>query len=108
MEEVYESRFNPDFARDLLLEIAQERSLDNLLQTIIRRLVERPSVAAARIWLLDKGDVCGTCVRRPDCPDQTRCLHAVAGGGRSIADPPIDYVRMNDKLARVPLGTGII
>ena len=74
-----EDRFDSEFASALLLEIAQEQSLDLLLKKLVQRLLDRPHVARVRIWLINKGDICATCVRRPDCPDQTRCLHAVAG-----------------------------
>src|SRR5690349_10600578 len=106
MEPMPEAKFNPDFARDLLLEVTQLRTLDQLLKKIVQRLVERPNVALFRIWLIEKGDICHKCVRRPDCPDQTQCLHTVAGGGKSIVDPNDDFSSIDDCLARVPLGVG--
>ncbi len=66
------------------------------------------SAALIRIWLVKEGDSCATCPKRPQCPDPTRCLHAVVAGGASIADPPTDYSRMDKWLPRVPLGVGII
>ena len=101
------SEFEPDFASSLLLEIAQEQSLDTLMKTLVRRVLERPAVARVRIWLVDKGDICATCVRRADCPDQTRCLHAVAGGAKRDAGPEDEYVLMTDFFARIPLGVGV-
>lgn len=101
--------FDPDFAASLLLEIAQERSLDQLLKKLVCRILKRPGVARVRIWLIDKGDICATCARRPDCPDQTRCLHAVAGGSNLIsgAQEEEEYSRMIDRYARLPLGIGV-
>ena len=105
-----DNRFDSEFASRLLLEIAQEQLLDQLLKKVVHRILERPGVARVRIWLIDKGDLCATCTRRPDCPDQTRCLHAVAGGGHRISES-IDegeYVRQTDRYARIPLGVGVV
>jgi transcriptional regulator with GAF, ATPase, and Fis domain len=103
-----ENRFDSVFASSLLLEIAQEQVLEQLLKKVVHRILERPNVARVRVWLIDKGDICSTCVRRPDCPDQTRCLHAVAGGGNLIGnkDEEDEYLRMTDPFARIPLGFG--
>lgn len=104
-----DNRFDPDFAASLLLEIAQERSLDQLLEKLVCRILKRPGVARVRIWLIDKGDICSTCPRRPDCPDQTRCLHAVAGGSNLLGGAPEEeeYSRRIDPYARLPLGVGV-
>ncbi|HUZ06126.1 MAG TPA: nitric oxide reductase transcription regulator, partial [Candidatus Paceibacterota bacterium] len=103
-----DSKFDPSFASNLLLEIAQEQSLDQLLKKLVCRILKRPHVARVRIWLIDKGDICATCARRPDCPDQTRCLHAVAGGGNLLGkdDEEEEYLRMTDPFARIPIGVG--
>ena len=97
-----------DFALSLLLEIAQERSLEQLLQKLVRRALERPAVARVLIWLIDKGDRCATCVRRPQCPDQTRCLHAVADGANSTSRPGGECERIADCFARIPLNAGLV
>jgi hypothetical protein len=99
-----EDRFDSEFASKLLLEIAQEQLLEGLLKKLVRRILDRPNVARVRIWLIEKGDICATCLRRPDCPDQTRCLHAVAGGGNMINSKgeEEEYVRMTDPFARIP------
>jgi len=49
-------------------------------------------------------------VRRPDCPDQTRCLHAVAGGSHLISDTvdELEYIRLKDRFARIPLSTELV
>ena len=66
----------------LLHDMAQERSAAALLPLIVRRLAERPHVALARVWLVRPGDQCAACPARPECPDQTTCLHLVASAGR--------------------------
>jgi transcriptional regulator with GAF, ATPase, and Fis domain len=90
------------------LEIAQEQSLDALLKKLVARVLERPAVAKVRIWLIDKGDICSKCPRRAECPDQTRCLHAVAGGSNVLVPSEKDeeYARMKDYFSRIPLGVG--
>ena len=68
--------YTPEFVsfKDRLLELAQIRSVSELLCRVVTRLAEAPYVALARIWLVDKGDLCSTCSMRPQCPDQTFCL----------------------------------
>ncbi|MGH7953903.1 MAG: GAF domain-containing protein, partial [Limisphaerales bacterium] len=102
-------KFDPNFASQLLLEIAQEQSLEQLLKKLVQRILNRPNVARVRIWLIKKGDICATCAQRPDCPDQTRCLHAVAGGANLITrdGEEEDYARMTDPFARIPIGFGV-
>ncbi len=92
----------------LLLELAQERSLESLMQRIVRIALDSPSVAVLRIWLVRKGDLCETCPMRPQCPDQSRCLHSVVTSGTSISEPPSDYSRLAEWLPRIPLGVGTI
>ena len=103
-----DNKFDPEFASALLLEIAQEQSLDALLKKLVARVLQRPAVAKVRIWLIDKGDICSKCPRKAECPDQTRCLHAVAGGSNVIAPSEKDeeYARMTDYFCRIPLGLG--
>jgi transcriptional regulator with GAF, ATPase, and Fis domain len=103
-----DNRFDSEFASKLLLEIAQEQLLEELLKKLVRRILDRPYVARVRIWLIEKGDICSMCARRPDCPDQTRCLHAVAGGGNlfNSKGEEEEYERMTDPFARIPIGFG--
>jgi transcriptional regulator with GAF, ATPase, and Fis domain len=108
MERAADYRFDRDFAISLLLEIAQERSLEQLLQKLVRRALERPAVARILIWLIDRGDRCATCVWRKECPDQTRCLHAVAGGANPIFAAGEDRERMTECFERIPLNVRLI
>ena len=72
-----------DSLKCLVLDIAQQRSLHDLLWLIVRRLADRPTVVLARIWLIRPGDICATCRFKEECPDHTECLHLVASAGRS-------------------------
>ena len=108
MESNSDSRFDPNLATRLLLDIAHEQSVEHLLQKLIRRAMERPAIASVQVWLVDKGDLCSVCPQRPKCPDQTRCLHLVAGGGKSLSDSKTGAPRFDDPNARMPLGVGLV
>jgi transcriptional regulator with GAF, ATPase, and Fis domain len=105
-----DSRFDPNFATHLLLDIAHEQSVEQLLQKLIRRVMERPQKEPACIqtWLVDKGDRCSVCPQRPKCPDQTRCLHLVASGGKFLSNSNVVVPRFSDPKARMPLGVGLV
>jgi transcriptional regulator with GAF, ATPase, and Fis domain len=105
-----DSRFDPNFATHLLLDIAHEQSVELLLQKLILRAMERPDsdLACVQIWLVEKGDLCSVCPQRPKCPDQTRCLHLVAGGGNSLSSSRAGIPRFDDPNARMPLGVGLV
>src|SRR5580765_7285029 len=97
-----------DSFKERLLELAQIRSVAELLRCVVTRLAEPQYVALARIWLVDRGDLCSSCRMRPQCPDQTSCLHLVASAGRPLADPTADWSRLDDEFQRIPLGVGKI
>jgi len=82
---------------------AQKRSLPEVLRAVVAGLAQCKRVAQARIWLIDKGDICETCHFRQECPDQTRCLHLVASAGNSV-EPRNDYTQLDDEFKRLPLG----
>jgi len=79
------------------------------LKKLVTRILKRPHVSRVRIWLIDKGDICATCPRRPDCPDQTRCLHAVAGGRNSMGKEGGEQAddHLTGPFARIPIGFGV-
>ncbi|MBA3612649.1 MAG: sigma 54-interacting transcriptional regulator [Nitrospirales bacterium] len=93
-----------DSLKCLLLDIAQQRSLNDLLWLIVRRLADRSTVVLARIWLIRPGDICSTCRFREECPDQTRCLHLVASAGRSSVEDKTEWKNTEGYFARFPLG----
>ena len=106
MEPTSDRRFDPHFGAQLLLEIAQERSVEPLLKKIVERAVERTEFVFSQVWLIEKGDLCATCKYRPDCPDQSRCLHLVAGRGRLLPEPGKGPQPCEDLNARLPLNFG--
>ncbi len=104
MEPTSENRFDANFVAQILLEIAHEQSLAKLLQKLAERVMERPHIVCAQVWLIEKGDLCPTCPRCPECPDQSRCLHLAAAKAKSIVGPGKGFGRLDPETAREPLG----
>ena len=102
----YDTRFDFDFATRLLLDIAQERSLEGLLEKSVS--APNPEIARSEIWLIQKGDICSHCPQRSQCPDQTRCLHLVAAGESHVAADAEEFSRFFNTNERIPLGVGFI
>ncbi len=101
-------RFDTNLASSLLLEMAQERSLDLLLQKLVHRAAGRPDIAGIQIWLVDKADRCPNCRWGKECRDHTRCLHLVAGEGKSLSGETEGLPAFADTDQRFPLGVGIV
>jgi len=108
MEPVSDSRFDPNYAAQMLLDIAHEQSVGQLLHRLVSRAVERPNLACVQVWLINKGDLCTSCPHRAICSNQTRCLHLVAGGGVSRSASGQAVPRFDDPNARNPLGVGFL
>ena len=103
MEPTSDSRFDPNYAAQILLELAHEQSLERLLQKLVERVMDRPHVACVQIWLIEKGDLCATCPHRTGCPDQSRCLHLAATKANSILEPGKGFGQFDPQTARLPL-----
>ena len=88
----------------VLMNASRERSEHAVLRLIVAGLAEQPHIALARIWLIGPGDICANCRMRPECPDQSRCLHLSASSGRSLAQPGADWTRIDGDFRRFPLG----
>jgi transcriptional regulator with GAF, ATPase, and Fis domain len=92
----------PQSLQRVSLALAEERSLDVLLQLLVQGLVDE-RLALARVWLFDPGDICAACPLRDECADRTRCLHLVASAGRSL-DGKEDWSRLTGDFRRIPIG----
>jgi transcriptional regulator with GAF, ATPase, and Fis domain len=88
----------------LLLDMAREHSLPDLLRLVVGRLTESPRVALARIWLVQRSEDCTGCPMAEECPDRSLCLHLVASNGRSAVDPKVEWTRPDGAFRRFPLG----
>jgi transcriptional regulator with GAF, ATPase, and Fis domain len=90
-----EDLFDPQMPISLLLEIAQKRSLDEIVETLKTFVLSRPGVARFRMWLVDKSD---------------NCLHTVADGVSQ--QPGVEAMAdlddpNRDPHVRIPLGAGL-
>ena len=103
----------PTLVRDpkrLLLDLAEQHHLPELLPLAVRRLAESPVVALVRIWLVQpplEGD-CERCHLAAECENRDRCLHLVASAGRPLnseADLASEsWDRVDGAFRRFPLG----
>lgn len=102
--------YKPEFESftERLLELAQIRSVDQLLKRVVSLLAARPHVAAARIWLKDEGDICSSCHLLGRCQNRAACLHLVASAGTRRSEHTPDWERTDDEYQRIPLGVGKI
>ena len=106
MEPSSDKRYDPYLPAQLLFEIAQEQSVQPILDRIVRHGAENTEYVFTQVWLIEKGDLCATCKHRPDCPDQSRCLHLVAARGTSISTTQKSPCEFEDLNARLPLSFG--
>jgi transcriptional regulator with GAF, ATPase, and Fis domain len=88
----------------LLLDMAQEHAVPELLRLIVTRLSASPRVALARIWLTRPTAGCPGCPTAEACAAQTRCLELAASGGRSTLTPSAEWTRTDGAFRHVPLG----
>lgn len=98
--------YGPLFAdpKRVLLDMAQQHSVSDLLSLIVRRLTESGPIALARIWLIQPKPRCGECLTPDACQLQTDCLHLVASGGRSKVSPEVEWTRLDGDFRRMPMG----
>ncbi|WP_439630039.1 sigma 54-interacting transcriptional regulator [Gemmata sp.] len=90
--------------RRLLLDMAREHALPDLLRLVVTRLAESPRVALARVWLVQPTAGCAGCPDAAACRAQSSCLHLVASAGRSAVDPRVEWTRLDGAFRRIPLG----
>ena len=84
-----------------MVSMAQNRSLPEVLRSVVVGIAQCKNVVLARIWLIEQGDICATCRFRAECPDQTRCLHLVASAGNP-GGAKADYTRLDGAFRRFP------
>ncbi len=90
--------------KTLLLELAQERSLDALLPLVVSRLVEREDVALSRVWLVSPGDQCASCPNAGVCSNRAQCLHLAASAARPLSGEPVVHSNLSGSFRRIPIG----
>jgi transcriptional regulator with GAF, ATPase, and Fis domain len=106
---------NMDALQDVVLAIAQQRSVAGVLQQIVEQISDCPQagftkktaacadIALVRIWLIEQGDICAVCHMRADCRDQSHCLHLAASAGKSCSNQE-DWSRLDGRFRRFPIG----
>lgn len=90
--------------QNIVMSVSGEHSVERVLALLVRGLVQEAEAALARIWLVRPGDRCATCRMRPECPDQTRCLHLVASDGQSQTVPQTRWDGLDGNYQRFPIG----
>lgn len=88
---------------NVMVTMAANRTLGEVLRSVVDGIAQCKNVMLARIWLNAPGDICATCLMRSECPDQTRCLHLVASAGNS-RETGNDYGKIDGNFRRFPLG----
>ncbi len=93
----------PESLRAVSLAVAQERSFETVLKTVVHGLASQAGIALARVWLVAPGDICASCPMKTECPDQARCMHLAASEGNP-SHPGEDWSRLDGAFRRFPLG----
>lgn len=91
-------------SRQLLLTMAQQRSVDGVLQVLVQRLHESCGAALARVWLLKPTSTCGHCRDAELCRNKPDCLHLVSSAGHSLQGT--DWSSTHGDFTHIPLGFG--
>jgi transcriptional regulator with GAF, ATPase, and Fis domain len=85
---------------NIILAMAEQRSLAAVLKTIITAVARQPGVALARLWLREADHSCPIC--RTGEPHPEPALHLRASAGTSITGSA-DWTRINGSFHRIPL-----
>jgi len=88
----------------LLLDMAQQQSVSELLRLVVARVSDSRRVALARIWLVQLTADCVGCQTTEVCRVQSRCLQLVASGGRSAVNTATEWTSLDGAFRRIPFG----
>ncbi len=83
--------------------IVRNSPVQETLRAIASQMIKQEEVALARIWLIDRGDICDTCVVRSVCPSQEQCLHLTASEGRDLKGEKA-WSNIDGRFGRFPIG----
>ncbi len=84
----------------IILAIAEQRSLNAVLTSIIETCARQPNVALARIWLQESDEHCPVCFSAP--PTSQAALHLRASAGTPLSGT-VDWSRINGTFHRIAL-----
>ncbi|MBU2513587.1 sigma 54-interacting transcriptional regulator [bacterium] len=105
-DHLYQPEFNS--IKNLLLDMAQERSIDRLLDMIVTRMTKRPHIVLTGIWLFEERQNCALCSFKDRCSDQERCLQLAAMDIKQnkAKTRTLDYLK--NRLEHYPVDVGKI
>ncbi|MBX7170537.1 MAG: sigma 54-interacting transcriptional regulator [Pyrinomonadaceae bacterium] len=83
--------------------IVRKSPMRGTLKAIVSQVLKQEKFALVRIWLIDKGDICETCVMRAECPNQESCLHLTASEGKDLSGEKV-WAEIEGKFKRFPIG----
>ena len=86
-----------------MVAVANNRSLPEVLRTVVVGIAECEHVVLARLWLFGPGDLCASCRFADDCSDRTRCLHLEASAG-NVTTAGVDPDNLHGAFRRFPNG----
>ena len=90
--------------QSIMLAIAEARSVEPILEDIVRGVAESSDVALVRLWLLQRASECELCRSRGETNlEGPRELHLVASDGKSL-DRKSSYENITGSSHRIPLG----
>ncbi|HEX5217710.1 MAG TPA: sigma 54-interacting transcriptional regulator [Vicinamibacterales bacterium] len=88
----------------ILLALAEQRSLDAVLTTIVSAVMQQPGLALARVWLRDDDRSCPVCVRAAG--GDAGALHLRASAGAPL-QPGAEWSKIGGVFHRVPLDAAL-
>lgn len=89
----------------LSLKIAQERLVDNVFKLIVKGLAEQPTIALARLWLIESNKDCTSCPMKQECLKETTCLHLIASAGNPTKANLENWNRIDGDFCRFPMNS---
>src|SRR5580765_6038410 len=94
----YDRRVDLEPLPDIILAIAEQRSLAAVLTSIIEAVARQPGVALARLWLREPDAACPLCSSEDSFPEPG--LHLRASAGTPLKGGA-DWARINGSFHRI-------
>ena len=91
--------------KTLLLDLAQQRAVEDVLSLAVKSLGTARDSALVRIWLVEPDTACPTCMDNAICAGRGRCLHLTASYGKSRTDGRLWTETELSGFYRFPLGS---
>lgn len=95
-----------DNPKRVLLDLAGQHQLSELLPLAVNRLAAGTAVALVRIWLIHPpiAGECSRCRLANECRAREQCLHLVASSGRSLNPSVAPWSTLDGAFRRIPIG----